>query len=123
MEGMITPERKFAPFGANGRLRSCGRVSYDSRSYADTYGEAVALYHELVTKRRKALEPITEDEYIPAPFIPRRGGWHPMEEPPMDEVDVIWDILMESPAVMPLPVTKTGHGTGPTRTVKLTAWR
>ena len=130
---MITPERKFAPFGVNGRLRSSGHVSYDSRQYADTYGEAVELYNELVTKRRKALEQITDtvyDDYIPAPFIPRRGGWHPMEEPPMDEVDV--------------QVTYLGHHDGKPRcnafayrrngawywthndekvTVKLTAWR
>lgn len=91
VEGMITPERKFAPFGVNGRLRSSGRVSYDSRQYADTCGEALELYNELVTKRRKALEQLTDmvyDDYVPAPYIPRRGGWHPIGEPPMDEVDV-----------------------------------
>ena len=91
VEGMITPEWKFAPFGVNGKLRSSGRVSYDSRQYADTYGEAIELYNELVTKRRKALEQIADtvyDDYVLAPYIPRRGGWHPIEEPPMDELDV-----------------------------------
>lgn len=91
VEGVITPDRKFAVFGANGRLRSSGRVSFDARQYADTYAEAVELYNELVTKRKNALEQLADtvyDDYIPAPFISKRGGWHPVNEPPCEGVDV-----------------------------------
>lgn len=91
VEGMIAPGCQFAVFGKGGTLRKSGRVSYYSRQYADTYEEAVELYNELVTKRREKLEQLTDtvyDDYIPAPFIPKRGGWYLISEPPYEEVDV-----------------------------------
>lgn len=91
VEGVLTSDLQFAVFTKSGTLRKSGRVSYYSRQYADTYEEAVELYNELVTKRKEKLEQLADtvyDDYIPAPFIPKHGGWHPIHEPPYEEVDV-----------------------------------
>lgn len=91
VEGILTPDLQFAVFTKGETLRKSGRVSYYSRQYADTYEEAVELYNELVTKRRKRLEQMEDsvyDDYLPSPTTPRRGGWRPMSEPPFEGVDV-----------------------------------
>lgn len=91
VEGVLTgqgaPTVRFAMFGANGKLRSSGRVHYTSRQYADTYEEAVELYNELVRERSLQIETLGEtviDDFLPSsecsapesapPVYDRRNG-------------------------------------------------
>lgn len=60
IKGIIS-EGKFIPYKKNGELKMSGKVSWHSRSYADTYEECVELYNFFVRKQMEQLEKLLKE--------------------------------------------------------------
>lgn len=59
--GEINEHGVFHPYKKNGDLSGSKYYNFNSRSYADTYEEAVDMYNELVQKRIDRLKAAIED--------------------------------------------------------------
>lgn len=59
--GEINEHGVFRPYKKNGDLSGSKYYNFNSRSYADTYEEAVEMYNELVQKRIDRLKAAIED--------------------------------------------------------------